>query len=277
MSEEEFTKDPFKVLQVSRDAEEEVIEAAYRSLSRKYHPDRADEAVDQERMKEINWAYDVLKDPSKRSDWASRQKESEARAKSETKEYDDSTSRQEPPPDRQTSPHQPPPTTAYYPRQRGGGGGLSLSKIFLFLIGISILISVISSLSNSQEPSPSTVSSSSSSAKYTTPTRTTRPRPTNTPPPQCIRWNKVSSMHVGRSICVYGRIVRIYEMGQYNQIVRFTDQPGAFLLRGEYYYFKDLRRDLCIAVVGTIERSESYLFINIDDPGTQLYEYSDCY
>lgn len=32
-------KDPYEILQVSKNAETEVIEAAYRRLARKYHPD----------------------------------------------------------------------------------------------------------------------------------------------------------------------------------------------------------------------------------------------
>jgi hypothetical protein len=65
------TVDYYKVLQVDPSAEPEVIEAAYRALSKKYHPDinRTPEA--QSRMSQINTAYDVLGDPSKRRDYNS--------------------------------------------------------------------------------------------------------------------------------------------------------------------------------------------------------------
>ena len=61
--------DYYKVLQVDPDAEFEVIEAAYRALSKKYHPDinRAPEAMD--RMARINSAYTILGDASKRRDY----------------------------------------------------------------------------------------------------------------------------------------------------------------------------------------------------------------
>ena len=39
LSPEEYDKDPFEILQISQGAEIEVIEAAYRSLAKKYHPD----------------------------------------------------------------------------------------------------------------------------------------------------------------------------------------------------------------------------------------------
>lgn len=57
-------KDPYEVLGVPHGASEDEIKKAYRELARKYHPDNyannplADLA--QEKMKEINEAYDVL-------------------------------------------------------------------------------------------------------------------------------------------------------------------------------------------------------------------------
>lgn len=57
-------KDPYEVLGVPHGASEEEIKKAYRDLARKYHPDNytdnplADLA--QEKMKEINEAYDML-------------------------------------------------------------------------------------------------------------------------------------------------------------------------------------------------------------------------
>jgi molecular chaperone DnaJ len=59
----------YQVLQVSRDAEPEVIEKAYRALSLKYHPDRAgssDRDRATRRMQRINEAYRVLSDAGSR-------------------------------------------------------------------------------------------------------------------------------------------------------------------------------------------------------------------
>jgi curved DNA-binding protein CbpA len=57
---------PYDTLQVARNAEPEVIAAAYRSLARKYHPDRNASAASNQRMQDINAAYEILKDPRKR-------------------------------------------------------------------------------------------------------------------------------------------------------------------------------------------------------------------
>src|SRR6266571_2227267 len=57
--------DPYKVLQVDPEAEDEVVQAAYRRLAQKYHPDVAgpDAAA---RMTSINAAWELLRDPRPR-------------------------------------------------------------------------------------------------------------------------------------------------------------------------------------------------------------------
>lgn len=53
-------KDYYKVLGVSRDADDRTIKKAYRRLAREYHPDKGGS---QEKMAEINEAFGVLNDP----------------------------------------------------------------------------------------------------------------------------------------------------------------------------------------------------------------------
>jgi len=60
-------RDYYEVLGIDRNADENAIKKAYRSLAMKYHPDRnPGDAEAVERMKEINEAYAVLTDAQKR-------------------------------------------------------------------------------------------------------------------------------------------------------------------------------------------------------------------
>jgi hypothetical protein len=65
--ESEAAGDLYAVLQVHANAEPEVIEAAYRRLARKYHPD-VNPAPDAEaRMRALNHAHAVLSEPARRA------------------------------------------------------------------------------------------------------------------------------------------------------------------------------------------------------------------
>lgn len=59
--------DPYKVLQVDPEAEDEVIQAAYRRLAQKYHPDRVPDADGIARMVAINAAWELVGDPARRA------------------------------------------------------------------------------------------------------------------------------------------------------------------------------------------------------------------
>ena len=59
-------KDYYKILDVDRSASKEEIQKAFRKLARKYHPDVSKSPDAETRFKEINEAYEVLKDPDKR-------------------------------------------------------------------------------------------------------------------------------------------------------------------------------------------------------------------
>ncbi len=60
-------KDYYSTLGVAREAKEDEIKRAYRKLARKYHPDVSKEAGAEEKFKEVQEAYEVLKDPKKRA------------------------------------------------------------------------------------------------------------------------------------------------------------------------------------------------------------------
>src|SRR5476651_2016240 len=61
-------QDYYETLGVRRDADADALKKAFRSLAMKYHPDRnPDDDGAEQRFKEINEAYDVLKDEQKRA------------------------------------------------------------------------------------------------------------------------------------------------------------------------------------------------------------------
>jgi curved DNA-binding protein len=62
-------KDFYQILGVPDDASPDDIKRAYRRKARQYHPDVSKEAGAEERFKEINEAYDTLKDETRRAEY----------------------------------------------------------------------------------------------------------------------------------------------------------------------------------------------------------------
>jgi DnaJ-class molecular chaperone len=61
-------RDPYKALGVEASASDAEIKKAYRSLAKKYHPDRTGgDKAKEARFKDISAAYNILSDPSKRA------------------------------------------------------------------------------------------------------------------------------------------------------------------------------------------------------------------
>ncbi|MBF6604686.1 MAG: DnaJ domain-containing protein [Chloroflexi bacterium] len=61
--------DPYKALQVDPEADPEVIQAAYRRLARKWHPDVAVGPDAAARMARLNRAWEIVGDPERRREY----------------------------------------------------------------------------------------------------------------------------------------------------------------------------------------------------------------
>ena len=70
-----MAKDLYELLGVNKNASEDEIKSAYRKMALKYHPDRFASASDQEKksaeekFKEINHAYEVLSNKTKKDNY----------------------------------------------------------------------------------------------------------------------------------------------------------------------------------------------------------------
>ncbi len=62
-------RDYYEVLGVNKNASEDEIKKAYRSLAKKYHPDVSTEKNAEAKFKEVQEAYDVLSDSTKRAQY----------------------------------------------------------------------------------------------------------------------------------------------------------------------------------------------------------------
>src|SRR6202041_1464354 len=60
-------RDYYEILGVTRGADAEAVKRAYRKLARKYHPDVSKEKNAESKFKEVQEAYEVLRDTEKRA------------------------------------------------------------------------------------------------------------------------------------------------------------------------------------------------------------------
>jgi hypothetical protein len=126
--------DLYAVLQVHPGADSEVIDAAYRQLMKKYHPDVAGDdprqvALHHQRAKAINAAYRILRDPILRKvyDDSARVGPSSRPAPSPPPPTADTPSTSQPPP--------PTPTYSIASATQGGGPLAALAAAFYLLPG----------------------------------------------------------------------------------------------------------------------------------------------
>lgn len=150
--------DYYELLQVSPKADPEIIEAAYRRLALKYHPDQNNTPEATGRMQALNEAYTILKDPTRRAEYdrergGQRRREAgpEVGEESEfTHEYPDFSALYE-------DDYQPPPRDFRYWKTRTRVG-LARAGLFTRLgwVGAGLMVVVVALVLALQNPSGAT-------------------------------------------------------------------------------------------------------------------------
>ena len=124
-------KDYYQILGISRNASSEEIKSAYRKLANKYHPDVSTDKDANEKMAEINEAYQTLRDPEKRAQY-----DQFGEAASQFQDGSNSESYYKP-------------NSNYYEYNRGyfySKGPISLGKFIFRIVFIFLLINALFSL-----------------------------------------------------------------------------------------------------------------------------------
>ena len=62
-------KNYYEILEVDKNASDEIIEKAYKTLVKKYHPDLQKNSKNQNKMQQINEAYEILSNDFKRREY----------------------------------------------------------------------------------------------------------------------------------------------------------------------------------------------------------------
>jgi len=152
----------YELLQVSENADQEIIQAAYRRLMLRYHPDRNSEPNAADMTQRLNDAYAVLSDPIRRAQYDRKTRERTSSSSSGTGQTSSRTSQNQPPP---PTPPKPPPRPPKQPTewsrrrqeayraqwadanyQRPVGGSLPSCQVILVTVFIGLVTFVVAVL-----------------------------------------------------------------------------------------------------------------------------------
>jgi len=278
LSEFDLGKNPYEILQIPENASATTIERSYKNLAKQYHPDVCTERDAAEKIRLINWAYGILSNNEKRREWDRHNQKSKDELRSNSNIRSESNR-----PNYQQDEDSIKPSRS--PQYKDSGvvkTDQDDSMIPVVGIVVTVMISFIILTAFIKQQNKPVESSSSSSFSQETPrpssTVVRSPTETSTPNPleDCIKWDLVSEVYVGRNTCVYGEIVKHYDTPEYAHFVRYSEAAGTFLLRGESEFLRDAGIGKCVIMKGIIYRTPSYLYISLDDPLTEVTYLATC-
>lgn len=273
-------KDPYIILEISNNASKEVIAASYKALAKKFHPDK--DPTGKEKMRGLNWAYDILSNSTKKSQWDREHVKEKSKPKPKPKPKPQSRT-DDPKVTHTRIKRDPSPEQA---RTGGRKAEVRTRNVIIAFIAICVLgvLCILSGVGGSVMQS---VMSSGSPSK---PTQTLSRVPTNTPRrtptsqsqtsqtssyPGCISWRNVQDSYILTEQCVFGvvvgQILPSSESENYHIFFGndFSSSSHDFrIVSFDRWYFNNVEIGDCIAVRGTIRDYGTFLFI---DPFSQKY------
>ncbi|MBN1304959.1 MAG: DnaJ domain-containing protein [Anaerolineales bacterium] len=275
--------DLYKTLQVDPSAEPEVIEAAYKRLARKYHPDVNNSSDAISRMQDINKAYKILSDPSKRLQYDTSRKEKVTEDKKPEKSEQKTTSAQSAEEYRRQrekenlKSHKPPynqrqeakeePTQPKQPKTTG----VDLLPIIVVIVVFTILICIATMCSSKSETAP--VIPTNIPRSTSRPTSTIVPStPTFSSPSDvgCIEWMNIDTNLLEEEICVFGKISDITNNQKSITRIEFSTEPNTFFVYSSTSNFietlinSNLNIGDCFYSIGKLGILEGVLYMDID-------------
>lgn len=257
-------RNPYQILQIANDAELEVVSAAYKSLAKKYHPDQNKSSQAEAKMRDLNWAYDLLSDSSRRKAWDDLYGSGINRQQSQD-EYvrPQSASRSKGGAYAST-----PKTYRDVPQKKDSNGITILAALFIVIFLAYVCVS-------SSRPTNGARSNSNSGSVFVSSTATriptSTPRPTEAIRPitflgnRCLHWSAINKSYLGQKRCVYGRV---YTFGPYRDrwdTIYFSASSSSFrVIDFNYYWLTPLEVGSCVVIYGTIRDYGPYLMITPD-------------
>jgi len=119
------------------------------------------------------------------------------------------------------------------------------------------------------------------SSPTSTPYSTSTPRPIPTPTKRaplsatyaykptstgCYDWSEVTTLMIGREICVTGIVVRNSPVAGTTTQIRFTDDENKFFLASGTFYYPDVGKGDCVMAHGIVLKNTYGIpYIDIDD------------
>lgn len=264
---ESFDEDPYEVLQVSRSATREVIDASYRALAKQYHPDSG--STNSDRMKDLNQAYAILTNKAKKAKWEAEHKSEQETRQQEKTPQQNKGSNFESSENAEASPNTKPPL---------------LTPIAWGLVIILGAVWVMGGFQASPLASPT-----ATPRLIRQPTSTSRiSNLLNSIATQnasyiqgCLPFDKVTSDYIGQRICIYGIVYEAWREGLYyegdsiwyltfNREKTYSSYYFRVLSRSGYY---SVTAGECIRVDGVVRKfsDANYPYIDPFRDSGQMY------